>query len=110
MGKKFRLYPTIDSIAVKTEIQKGLTIIRWKDKGSDENGNDKAEAVDVADDNNDDALMEAQNVQSKTVDFAMTRATYMMFNRRLYAPNAANDKLEFNLQQTREALEDIHQK
>ena len=54
--------------------------------------------------------MKAQNVQSKTVDFAMTRATYMMFNRRLYAPNAANDKLEFNLQQTIEALEDIHEK
>ena len=40
----------------------------------------------------------------------MTRATDMKFNRRLYAPNAANDKLESNLQQIREALEDIHEK
>ena len=34
----------------------------------------------------------------------------MKYNRKLYAPNAAPDKLEVNLQQAREALEDIHEK
>ena len=34
--QKFRLFPKLDSIAVKTEIEKGLTIIRWKEKVNDE--------------------------------------------------------------------------
>ena len=100
LGKKYRLYPKLDSIAVKTEIEKGLTIVRWKEQGKDEAGVD------------DDATesVEAQNVENKTVDFALTKATDMKYNRQLYAPNAAPDKLEVNLQQTREALEDIHEK
>ena len=32
LGKKFRLQQKLDSIGTKTEIEKGLTIIRWKEK------------------------------------------------------------------------------
>ena len=35
------------------------------------------------------------------------KSTEMKYNRRLYAPDAASDKLESNLQQTREALEKV---
>ena len=35
MEKKFRLQQKLDSIATKTEIEKGLTIIRWKEKEED---------------------------------------------------------------------------
>ena len=34
----------------------------------------------------------------------------MKFNRRLYPPDAANEKLEANLQQTREALEEVFER
>ena len=100
LGKKFRLYPKLDSIALKTEIEKGLTIIRWKEQGLDEG--DKA----------DDATecVEDHNVEAEIVDFAMTKATEMKYNRRLYAPDSATLKPESNLQQTREALEDIDDK
>ena len=40
----------------------------------------------------------------------MTKASDMKYNRKLYAPNAAPEKLESNLQQTREALEEVHEK
>ena len=36
LGKKFRLQQKLDSIATKTEIEKGLTIIRWKEKEKEE--------------------------------------------------------------------------
>ena len=99
LGKKFRLYTKLDSISVKTEIEKGLTIIRWNEKSNDE----------AAVDDNFTEGEETHNVDNKIVDFAMTKATDMKFNRRLYAPNAAPDKLESNLQQTREALEEVHE-
>ena len=54
--------------------------------------------------------VELINDVNKIVDFSMTKATEMKYNRRLYAPNAAPDKLESNLQQTRQALEDEFEK
>ena len=104
MGKKFRLYPKLDSIAVRTEIEKGLTIIRWKEKRTDE-----ADNYDYVEDDATERV-EADNIEAKIVDLAMTKATEMKYNRQMYAPNAATLKLESNLQQTREALEDIHDK
>ena len=40
----------------------------------------------------------------------MPKAADMKYNRRIYAPNAASDKYESNLQQTRDALEDVFEK
>ena len=53
---------------------------------------------------------ELMNVEQKCVDLNMKKATDMKFNRRLYAPNAAPEKLESNLQQTKEALEEVFEK
>ena len=97
LGKKFRLQQKLDSIATKTEIEKGLTIIRWKERDKDD-----AE-VDEEFEENEELL----NVERKLVDLSLKKATDMKFNRRLYAPNAAPEKLESNLQQTREALEEV---
>ena len=101
LGKKFRLHQKLDSIAIKTEIEKGLAIIRWKEKKNET----EAEAVDDFADNE-----ELLNMEKKVVDFSMIKATKMKFNRRIYAPNAAPEKLESNLQQIREALENIFEK
>ena len=51
----------------KTEIEKGLTIIRWKEKRTDEA---------VADDDFHDGE-EMHNYDNKIVDFAMTKASDM---------------------------------
>ena len=32
LGKKFRFHQKLDSIETKTEIEKGLPIVRWKEK------------------------------------------------------------------------------
>ena len=100
LGKKFRLHTKLDSIAAKTEIEKGLTIIRWKEKEDEE-----TEAVDNLAENE-----EIYNIAGKVVDLSMMKATDMKFNRRIFAPNAAKEKLESNLQQTREALENVFEK
>ena len=46
-------------------------------------------------------------IERKIVDLTLTQATDMKFNRRIYPPNAAPEKLESNLQQTKEALEEV---
>ena len=93
LGKKFRLQQKLDSIATKTEIEKGLTIIRWKEK----------EEADVEEEE-EEINGELFNIERKCVDLTLKKASDMKFNRRLYAPIAAPEKLESNLQQTREAL------
>ena len=96
LGKKFRLQQTLDSIATKTEIEKGLTIIRWKEKEKEE--------ADVEEEE-EEINGELFNIERKCVDLTLKKASDIMkFNRRLYAPIAAPEKLESNLQQTREAL------
>ena len=102
LGKKFRLLQKLDSIGTKTEIEKGLTIVRWKEKEKDDEGT-KAEEDFYENE-------ELMNVQRKCVDMTLTKATDMKFNRRIYAPNAAPEKLESNLQQTKEALEEVFEK
>ena len=97
LGKKFRLHPKLDIVTTKTEIEKGLAIIRWKEKETDET---EAET-------NFNETEGLSNVEKKVVDISMMKATELKFNRRLYALNAAPDKLESNLQQTREALEKV---
>ena len=69
LGKKFRLYPKLDSIAVKTKIEKGLTIIRWKEKRDDEADDDEYVEDDATE------RVENDNAEAKIVDFAMTKAT-----------------------------------
>ena len=95
LGKKFRLQQKLDSIATKTEIEKGLTIIRWKEKEKEE--------ADVEEEE-EEINGELFNIERKCVDLTLKKASDMKFNRRLYAPIAAPEKLESNLQQTREAL------
>ena len=102
LGKKFRLHQRLDSIGTKTEIEKGLTIVRWKVKEKVDDG--------VEDEDDVHENEELMNVERKLVDMTLKKATEMKFNRRLYAPNAAPEKLESNLQQTREALEDVFEK
>ena len=97
LGKKFRLHQKLDSIATKTEIEKGLTIIRWKEKEKEDAEVEEEEEING----------ELFNVERKCVDLSLKKASDMKFNRRLYAPNAAPEKLESNLQQTREALEEV---
>ena len=97
LGKKFRLHTKLKIIATKTKIEKGLTILRWKQNTSEE------EAVFKIFVEN----QENNNLEEKVVDFSMTKATGIKFTRRLYAPNAAPEKLESNQQQTREALENV---
>ena len=82
------------SIATKTEIEKGLTIIRWKEKEKEEAAGEEEEEING----------ELFNIERKRVDLTLKKASDMKFNRRLYAPIAAPEKLESNLQQTREAL------
>ena len=100
LGKKFRIHQRLDSIAKRTEIEKGLTIVRWKEKEMDDEGGTKAEE-DVVE------KEELGNVQQKIVDLTLKKATDMKFNRRIFAPNAAPIKLKSNLQQTKEALEEV---
>ena len=100
LGKKFRLHQKLDNISAKTEIEKGLAIIRWKEK--------ETEATEAEE--NFAENEELNNLERKVVDLSLTKATDMKFNRRLYAPNAAPEKLESNLQQTREALEKVFEK
>ena len=102
LGKKFRLHQQLDSIANKTEIEKGLTIIRWKDREEEDESGDADEEF-----NENEELL---NVQRKIVDSTLTKATDMKFNRRIYPPNASPEKLESNLQQTKEALEEVFEK
>ena len=102
LGRKFRLHQKLDSIATKTEIEKGLTIVRWKEKEKEDEG---ARAEEDVYENE-----EMMNVQRRLVDMTLKKATDMKFNRRIYAPNAAPEKLESNLQQTKEALEDVFEK
>ena len=45
LGKKFRLHQKLDSIATKTEIEKGLTIVRWKVKEKEDEGGKAEEDV-----------------------------------------------------------------
>ena len=66
-GKKFRLYTQLDSIANKTEVEKGLVIVRWKEKGK-ENETFEADAIFA-----EDQIVE--NEQTKTIDLSMTRPT-----------------------------------
>ena len=90
------LWP-LDSNANKTEVEKGLVIVRWKEKSKD---NEISET--------DNLFVDTEvvaNEQTKTVDFSMTKARDMKFNRRLYVPKAAPEKLESNLQQFREAMD-----
>ena len=102
LGKKFRLHQKLDSIATKTEIEKGLTIVRWNEKENEDEGS-KAEEEEFE----NEQLM---NRERKIVDMTSIKATDMKFNRRIYAPNAAPEKLESNLQQTKEALEEVFEK
>ena len=107
LGKKFRLHQKLDSNANKTEIEKGLAIVRWKVKDKDEDGDDDDDEDDDGEVSDNEELL---NVEQKIVDLTLKKATDMKFNRRLYAPNAAPEKLESNLQQTREALEEVFEK
>ena len=102
LGKKFRLHQKLDSIATKTEIEKGLTIVRWKEKENEDEGS-KAEEEEFENE-------ELMNRERKIVDMTSIKATDMKFNRRIYAPNAAPEKLESNLQQTKEALEEVFER
>ena len=102
LGKKFRLHQKLDSIATKTEIEKGLTIVRWKEKDKEDEGAKAEEEFWEKE--------ELMNVERKLVDMTLKKATDMKFNRRIYAPNAAPEKLESNLQQTKEALEEVFER
>ena len=64
LGKKFRLQQKLDSIATKTEIEKGLTIIRWKERDKDD-----AE-VDEEFETNEELL----NVERKLVDLPLKKS------------------------------------
>ena len=77
LGKKFRIHQRLDSIANRTEIEKGLTIVRWKEKEMDDEGGTKAE---------EDVLEKEElgNVQQKIVDLTLKKATDMKFNRRIF--------------------------
>ena len=99
LGKKFRLYTQLDSIANNTEVEKGLVIVRWKKKSKD---NEESEADAIFAENEFIA-----NKETKTVDFCKTRASDMKYKMRLFAPKAASEKLKSNLQQLREAMDEI---
>ena len=50
------------------------------------------------------------NEAEKKIDLATTKATELKYNRRIYAPKAAENKLETNLQQTKVALDETFRK
>ena len=97
LDKKFRLNIKLDKKSNSTEIEKGLVKLRWE---TQENVDTNANEEFIADHND-------FNLERKKVDLSTLKATDLRYNRRLYAPKAAEHKLETNLQQTKIALEEV---
>ena len=93
LEKKHRVHTRLSSISNQTEIEKGLTKIRWQAE------NEHDEGTTIVQQSMDD--LENNNFNNKKVDLSLVKATDLKFNRRLYPPKAANHKLETNLQQTK---------
>ena len=90
----------IDEIALQTEIEKGLVKIRYSVNNTKDN-----ETIEHSAEQD-----KIRNRESKVINMAMTKATELKFNRRLHPPDAAEKKLEANLQQTKTMLQEVTNK